>query len=537
MELNRLLRSMFLALSLPLAGYCCSPAGHTFVAAAAMGKLRQSPDPEVRKLAAVLDKYRGVVYWAAEGPDTIQKARSYQASHWFPLYTVNYEHPERFDLAAAQPFFTACMKGAYTASYGVSAEDIVKHGIQLAKPADDEWNEVSLAFACGYITHLLSDYFCHAPAKVWWDASPELQKAILATADSKSYGVVQEVFAVMLWERFRAQYGIPANAEADLKTALIGHHVDNGVLPYCGLACSKESYAGWPIKVLAHIDPSRYDACAAPMLHAGGAGLGRSVAHERARVLAMMRHLGISLEEATRTSAELTAWPDVYETVIDMIVRAWSSAAPKLALQEGKPGNVVKEAAAATSPAGKELAVPPVEKGGMLSLARHRDWAIRRFRTTAGEEGIVTAWGKEPSGARFDVDVLRDDGENRLALVTDGPWLKKVGGQVRGTFRLRLPETKGGIRFAAAVRMHGKSERSDGVTFRVELKAGRSGVPRTVFEQHTRSHKPIPVDVDLAAFAGQVVELSLVSDAGPDNHMGWDLGAWVEPRVLVTHPK
>ena len=38
----------------------CSPAGHTFVAAAAIGKLAQSKDPHAQRLARILKKYRWV---------------------------------------------------------------------------------------------------------------------------------------------------------------------------------------------------------------------------------------------------------------------------------------------------------------------------------------------------------------------------------------------------------------------------------------------------------------------------------------------
>jgi len=134
----------------------CSPAGHAVVANAAVHRMQQSNDPEVRKLARVLHKYRWVVYWAAEGPDIVQNDRGYEASHWFPLYPVDYERPERFDLAAAQPCFTALFRHAYRLDYGVTPEDVTRHTIAATRRPRPDWREVSLAFACGYTTHLLS---------------------------------------------------------------------------------------------------------------------------------------------------------------------------------------------------------------------------------------------------------------------------------------------------------------------------------------------------------------------------------------------
>ena len=319
----------------------CSPAGHAFVAIAALNKLAQSEDPEVQKLARILRKYRWVVYWGAEGPDMVQTGRGYHNSHWFPLYAVDYHHPEKFDLKVAQPFYTALLKGAYAGDYGVTPEDVRRHGLKHARGPRPGWNEVGLAYACGYTTHLISDYFCHHPAKIWWDKEPKLQKAVREVCHSESYGVIQEFYAVMLWERYLKEYGVPADAQVDLRSQLAMHHVDNGVLPYCALACSTRFHADWPPKVLPILDPSKYDACAAPMLHRGGPNSGAWLEHESKRVHAMIEHMGLSLDEGIRQSDDLSGWRDTYARVIDMIVTLWTDAAPHLTLGEPDELNVV----------------------------------------------------------------------------------------------------------------------------------------------------------------------------------------------------
>jgi hypothetical protein len=515
--------------------WACSPAGHSFVAIASLGKLRQAQDPEVRKLGEILYKYRSVMYWGAEGPDMIQRGRKYQFSHWFPLYTVNYEHPERFDLEAAQPYVTALLKGAYDVSYRLRDTDITEDSQLLFTEPRESWRDVSLAFACGYVTHLLSDYFCHAPAKVWWDRSPELQTAVLEVAKSKSYGIIQEFYAVMLWERYLTKYGVAEDAASTFPQDLALYHVDNGVLPYCGLASSKASYAHWPEKVLASVDPSKYDVSSAPMRRPGGAGLGGCVAHERKRVLAMVAHMGLSLDEAIELSQKLTDWQGTYGRVIDMIVNVWTRAAPNLKLQPPDDTDVVRtEAVTPSTVPGMVLALAP-EAGAALRLVRHRDAAVRTYHTRDGEEGPVTEWGKKPSGARFDLGVVGDGKTKRLGIITDGPWLTKSKGYVKGVFNVKLPKTASLIRFESAVRMHGKSQRSDGVTFRL-LITGADGMSTTCFEQHVNTREPVPISVDMGSYMDQQISISLVSDAGPKDHCSWDWGAWLDPTIAVRTP-
>ncbi|NOY81412.1 MAG: zinc dependent phospholipase C family protein [Kiritimatiellaeota bacterium] len=528
MQVRGLLTALLLLAVIP--ADACSPAGHLFVAAAALGELKGREDPAARNLARILTRYRWTYYWGSEGPDIVQKGRGYRASHWFPLYTVEYEHPEAFDLEKAQPYFTALLHGAWTVSWHVDAGDVQRHRLLLVRSPRKDWNEVSLAFACGYITHLLADYFCHAPAKRWWDASPELRDAVFAATGSRSYGVVQELFAVMLWERGRKEYGIPDNAEAELGKLPL-YHLDNGVLPYCGLACSKSAYTGWPKRVLDVVDPSYYDVCAAPMLHGGGP-LAGCVRHERRRVQAMMKHMDVSLDDAIRTSDAAFHWQATYRNVVAMIARVFAEAAAEVRIRDSARPDVCAEARKETDTAGAVIEVPS-EPGSTLCLALYRDWAVRRYKTRTGEDGPVTAWGQPPSGARFDFDVLRRNGRSVPVLLTDGPWKTSAPGFVRGTFTVQFPTVKP-IFFEAQVRLHGKSARkkSDGVTFRLEV-ALQGSPPRTLFERHVRGANSARVRADLSEFAGKTVRLSLVSDAGLRNDPGWDIAEWVDPRVRV----
>jgi hypothetical protein len=496
---------------------------------AAIYRLQQSSDPGVRRLAKVLHKYRWVVYWAAEGPDIVQNERGYHSSHWFPLYSVNYEHPERFDLTVAQPYYDALLRHAYRSDYGAAPDDVARHGLALARQPRPEWREVALAFACGYTTHLISDYFCHAPAKVWWDHEPKLKKAVREICHEDEYGVIQEFYAVMLWERYAKTYGLPDDAVADFRRHLAVHHVDNGILPYCALAASKRYYADWPERVLKAVDPAKYDACAAHLLHRAGKGAGDCVGYESKRVHAMLDHIGMPFDRAVQTSNELTHWQDTYDRVVRMIVALWTHAAPQIGLAEPDDVNVVlvDQENRGRRPA---RIVVPSEQGTRVSLAPQCDMASARFRTRKGVDGPVTQWGQKPSGARFDVGMVTIDGRRKVAILTDGPYLLGAG-QVRGSFRLRLPQGHKITFRAACGQQLENTQKSDGVTFRV-LVVDRDHHERRLFDQHV-CRQWCPVVTDLTALAGQEIDLVLVADSGPRDDFGWDMGAWIEPVVMV----
>lgn len=507
----------------------CSPAGHAFVAAAAVHRLAASRDPAVQKLARILHNYRWVVYCAAEGPDVVQNDRDYHAAHWFPLYRVNYEHPERFDLRVAQPYYNALLRHAYAADYGVTPEDISRSAIALARQPNRQWNEVGLAYACGYITHLISDYFCHAPAKLWWDHEPKLSEAVNAVCKEDSYGVIQEFYAVMLWERFAKQYGQPENPVADFRRHLAIHHVDNAILPYCALAGSKTYYRDWPPAVLAAVDPAKYDGCAVHMLHRGGKSSGDCVEFESRRVHRMLDRMGLPFDRAVEESNRLTGWQQTYARVITMIDEIWSSAAGQIGLREPGKTNVVL---AADQPDRQVLPIVlAVQRGSQVNLALQCDWAATAYETRKRERGPLTGWGQQPSGARFELGILKNQGRGRPAILTDGPY--KLGpGSVRGRFVLRLPATADRILFRAQCGQEPKNtDKSDGVTFQV-LVVDAHGAEHDLFHAHVRREFR-PASADLTPFAGQQIELVLVADSGPRDDYGWDTGAWLEPSVSI----
>jgi len=66
---------------------------------------------------------------------------------------------------------------------------------------------------------------------------------------------------------------------------------------------------------------------------------------------------------------------------------------------------------------------------------------------------------------------------------------------------LQLPDTEDIIRFQTAVRMHVRSHRSDGVTFRLQL-TDSEGKTTTHFDQHVNTQESTRISVDLSPWRG-----------------------------------
>lgn len=133
-------------------------------------------------------------------------------------------------------------------------------------------------------------------------------------------------------------------------------------------------------------------------------------------------------------------------------------------------------------------------------------------------------------GGRIQLGTVPVDGRRRAAILTDGPWLLGAG-EVRGVFRVRLPAGHKPAFVAACGLVPENIAKSDGVTFRV-LVIDCTRREQELWARHLRQASE-PVRVDLTPWAGQEVELARVADSGPRDDFGWDLGAWVEPRICV----
>jgi len=479
-------------------------------------------------LAHVLDKYRWVVCQGAEGPDIVQDARGYNNSHWFPLFAVDYEHPEHFDLQAAQPYFTALLKGAYRVDYGVTPDDIAAHHFQLWRPPDRQWREVSLAFAAGYTTHLLADYFCHRPAQVWWDKRPEMADACDKGTSVRSYGQLQIVFADMLWQRYLAEYGVEPDAAESFRAHVDDYHVDNGALPYCALVCSLASYEGWPERVRELVDVAQFDACAAPFV-VGEGSLGGVVQSDHEQSLAILREAGLGLDEAIALSDELTGWREVYRQVVDMIVRVWQAAAPEVGLQKVDDTDLVS---ARPGPSQlPELLPLDNQPGAQLSLALHGASALKTWHARDGRMGAFRRWSEEPR-ARLDPGMAIVGGQSMIALLTHPPYHGLVG-FVMGEYLLQLPDTDRPLSLRGFTSLFANTTDSDGVVMRVAVESAY-GEQTELLRREVTEQAWQPFDLDLSPYRGQVIRLRFITDAGLRGNTVRDNAAWGAPTVVVA---
>jgi len=312
-------------------GLACSPDGHVFVTLAAIEKLKQSDAPAVKRLAAVLEKHRWVVCHGSEAPDWVQKERDYQYSHYKVLFRVSYESPQSFDLKVAQPVFTALLRDCYRLNYGLTPEDRAKVKPALYTEPVPEKREVGLAFAAGYISHLLADYFCHRPALTWWEKDSIMQEATKRARPGESYGPIQSVFATFLWQSHAKDYDINDELRERLVREVDDAKQDNGALPFCALACSRKFYAGWGIDAEKFVAPDKYTACARPMT--GRGHLRNCLDTYRKETRDIFDATGRSFEENLRIGTELTGWRKVYDDVIAMLAKTWADAAPAIGIE------------------------------------------------------------------------------------------------------------------------------------------------------------------------------------------------------------
>jgi hypothetical protein len=113
-----------------------------------------------------------------------------------------------------------------------------------------------------------------------------------------------------------------------------------------------------------------------------------------------------------------------------------------------------------------------------------------------------------------------------------------AGGVVWRQYFLELPDVRPiSLEFSTAIRDHNppKEKPSDGVEFRVLL--GNPGEKsKQVFSRFTDSKTWLPASVDLAAYAGKRVVLTLAAGPGPKNDTSCDSAYWGQPVIRIGRP-
>jgi len=504
----------------------CSPSGHVFVSLAAIERLKKSDDPEVRKLAKILEKYRWVVCQGSEGPDFVQRARGYQNSHYKVLFNVSYESPQSFDLGAAQPVFTSLLRDSYAVNYGLDGPDVERLRSGLYLEPSPEKREVSLAFAAGYISHLLADYFCHRPALTWWEKDSAMQEATKRACPKQSYGPIQCVFACFEWRSHAGEYGITKELVERYEREVDDYKQDNGVLPYCALACSRRFYGGWGIDTGKFVDPAKYEPCLIPMLHRGH--LSWCIKGDDDVTMKIFAETGRSFEENLRIGTELTPWKKVYDDVIVMIAKAWADAAPSIGIGEVDDTDVIRREL--EKPLPRAVSVP-ARPGSCQSLVVCFPAALTGAVCRDGLRETFKVISEETK-AMFKPSWVEIAGERLYGLMCHPPWVKGPG-EVYADFLLNLPDTKGRIEFRARITLHANIKDSDGVAFKVAV-AESGGSEKVLAEKHWAKKEWAELGADLSPYHGKTVTVRLIADAGPKDSTTRDNGFWGAPMIRVS---
>jgi hypothetical protein len=109
-------------------------------------------------------------------------------------------------------------------------------------------------------------------------------------------------------------------------------------------------------------------------------------------------------------------------------------------------------------------------------------------------------------------------------------------GRVYATFAVNLPEGVSQARFRCEVAMDKGAigeGKTDGVLYSVAAEA--TGVPPASAEAFNATATPEALDLDLSAFRGKRVQLTLTADPGPKRSPAFDWARWYSPRIEVEH--
>jgi hypothetical protein len=160
------------------------------------------------------------------------------------------------------------------------------------------------------------------------------------------------------------------------------------------------------------------------------------------------------------------------------------------------------------------------------------------LRDTSGQETLLEL----PIEGRSNASLLAGGGVLRLTppgtapMDTDaeGDLVNKAQGlgEVFARCTLTLPEQP--AQFLSEVGMDGRAEKkSDGMDFTVVVSDGEQTATKTVF---TALGVRQPLNLELGAFAGREVTVTLLAGAGPANDATKDQGLWYHPRIVTSAP-
>ena len=121
-------------------------------------------------------------------------------------------------------------------------------------------------------------------------------------------------------------------------------------------------------------------------------------------------------------------------------------------------------------------------------------------------------------------------------LYAHPPWKLRGSGKAYVTVNVDLPVLQGAIWLRSEAAMDKGAigpEKTDGVLFSVQVVA--QGMEPAAAEVLNATAEPQPLNLDLTAFAGRQVSLTLSVDPGPRRDPTFDWARWYGPRIEADH--
>ncbi len=196
-----------------------------------------------------------------------------------------------------------------------------------------------------------------------------------------------------------------------------------------------------------------------------------------------------------------------------------------------------------------DLGAPPGENEEVLSVAVRAGGAgltvERGLRTAEGHRPLAELPGRWQAGIRLRGAAEQADfgatganaqagaadcgGVTRRGITLHPPWQGGTGYVFLRFDPLRLPASPPAAFRALAGKRDG-SDPGDGIAYRVAV-VDEAGTETVAAETHVRKHAWLPLEADLAPWAGKRVRLKLVADVGPADNSSGDWACWAEMRI------
>ncbi len=125
-------------------------------------------------------------------------------------------------------------------------------------------------------------------------------------------------------------------------------------------------------------------------------------------------------------------------------------------------------------------------------------------------------------------------GASKDAIAMHPPYQGRVGHVFAMYDTVTLPKDRPAA-FRAVVGKADGSDLGDGILYKLAV-VDESGTKTIVAEKTVRRHEWLPIEADLSKWAGQTLQLELISDVGTQDNPAGDWACWAEMRVESVQP-